>query len=328
MLSDVTKLVEGVARGICTFQELSGFIGKVERQGRYYRRAAEILGFITNEPMSNHSVLTPLGQEYISAIPSKKKEILAQAVLGSRMFQRVIPFLESRGAHGISRKEMEKFISEVTEDTGPSMIPRRVSSVMSWMLDLGMLKEINSNYVIGSLPQGVAIVDYEADDEPLFPKKYDLNEYRHLADNVRKNSKTISIFVDEAKRDRASQSHRLLTNLMADRIRDAGFIPKRNPFIDLSAKINDWVYIFEMKSTTESNVHDQVRRGISQLYEYRYIQQIERVKLVLVVENPFSPDSKWLVDYLIKDRGILVVWDGDRKNFNCPKNIRKDLSFI
>ena len=83
-----------------------------------------------------------------------------------------------------------------------------------------------------------------------------------------------------------------------------------------------------MKSTTETNVHDQVRRGVSQLYEYRYIQQIERAKLVLVVENPLSSDSKWLVDYLINDRGILIAWDGDGRNFDCPKDIRKDLDFI
>lgn len=53
-----------------------------------------------------------------------------------------------------------------------------------------------------------------------------------------------------------------------------------------------------------------------------------RAKLVLVIENPFSSDSKWLVDYLIKDRDILVAWDGDRKNFDCPKSIRKALDFI
>jgi hypothetical protein len=69
------------------------------------------------------------------------------------------------------------------------------------------------------------------------------------------------------------------TNLVASKIRDTGAIPKRNRYVDLSALVNDEFYLFEMKSSTDGNAHTQVRRAISQLYEYRYIQQV--------------PDKKW-----------------------------------
>jgi hypothetical protein len=78
----------------------------------------------------------------------------------------------------------------------------------------------------------------------------------------------------------------MLTDLVADKIRRAGSIPKNNRYVALSAAIREDLYLFEMKSTTDGNVHSQIRRGISQLYEYRYLQDVPDAKLVIVIENP------------------------------------------
>lgn len=325
-LEDVVKLVEGVAKGACTFQEQSKYIGKVDRQGRYYRRAAEILGFIQNQ--TNRAVITNSGKEYLSSSPAKKKEILVRSVLSSHMMQRIIPFLENKGIDGATREEIQKFIKTVTEDTGPSMIPRRVSSVIAWLSTIGLLRVCGTQLVLGALPEAVDLIDYIAGDEPLFPKKYDLNEYQHLSNEIRHNTKNISVLIDEAQKDRAFKSHRMLTNLMAKKIREKGAIPKRNPYIDLSALVGKEIYLFEMKSTTNRNVHDQIRRGISQLYEYRYIQQVHEAKLVLVIENPLPNNLSWLTKYLVEDRGIFFVWDGDGETFHCPKYSKDRLSFM
>ena len=326
VLTDVVKVVEGVSQGERTFQGLSRYINKVERQGRYYRRAAEILGFVENR--ANDSTLTTLGRQFISSRPDERRRILAQAVLTSRMMQRVIPLLESKGQAGVSRREIEQFIHTVTADTGPTMIPRRAWSVLSWLLEIGMVVERGSRYVLTGLPEGVEIVDYTDDDEPLFPRKYDLSEYKELSENIRARGKDIAMLVDEAKRDRATSSHRMLTNMMARKIREAGAVPKRNRMIDLSARVRDRVYLFEMKSTTEDNALEQIRRGVSQLYEYRYIHQIDDPALVLVLENPLPKDHTWLIDYLLADRHIFPVWDGDRKTFRCPDRVKADLRFI
>lgn len=242
--------------------------------------------------------------------------------------QRIIPFLESKGTNGATRKEIQEFIKTVTEDTGPSMIPRRVSSVIAWLSAIGILRELGTQFVLGPLPASVDLVDYTAGDEPLFPKKYDLNEYQNLSNAIRQNTKSISVLIDEAQKDRALKSHRMLTNLMARKIRETGAIPKRNPYVDLSALVGQEIYLFEMKSTKDSNVHDQIRRGVSQLYEYRYIQQVHNAKLVLVIENPLPNKLSWLVNYLVNDRDIFFVWDGDGKTFNCPKDLKDRLSFI
>ena len=46
LLQDVVRVVTAVHEGARTFQDIANYIGKVGRQGRYYRLAAEILGLI------------------------------------------------------------------------------------------------------------------------------------------------------------------------------------------------------------------------------------------------------------------------------------------
>ena len=61
LLKEVVRAVEAVAAGATTFQDIAAHFGKVERQGRYYRRAAEILGLLASAG-TNHSVLNPRGK--------------------------------------------------------------------------------------------------------------------------------------------------------------------------------------------------------------------------------------------------------------------------
>ncbi|MDP4199577.1 MAG: hypothetical protein Q8922_15560 [Bacteroidota bacterium] len=114
---------------------------------------------------------------------------------------------------------------------------------------------------------------------------------------------------------------------MAEKIRKHGAVPRMNRYVDLSAKIGDQNYLFEMKSTTETKVHHQARRGLSQLYEYRYIQNVPDAKLVLVLESPLPGKMAWMSDYLLKDRNVLLVWDGNNR-FYCPESISDQLTFI
>jgi hypothetical protein len=120
----------------------------------------------------------------------------------------------------------------------------------------------------------------------------------------------------------------MLTNLVASKIQKAGAIPKRNQFVDLSALMRDDFYLFEMKSTTDINVHSQIRRAVSQLYEYRYLQQVPTAKLVVIIENPPPAEKKWIVDYIVRDRKLLIAWDGDRKTLKFPSEIGADLRFL
>ncbi len=103
---------------------------------------------------------------------------------------------------------------------------------------------------------------------------------------------------------------------------------KNNRYVDLSAAIRDDLYLFEMKSTTAGNAHGQTRRAISQLYEYRYLQDVPAAKLVIVIENPPPQEKKRIVDYVVKDRKLLIAWDGDRKTLKFPPENAADLGFL
>ncbi|SDE13130.1 DUF7226 domain-containing protein [Sporomusa acidovorans] len=79
-LRDVITAVFAVANGAKTYQQIAQAIGKGERQGRYYRLAAEQIGLITPHN-TNHSMVTPLGQEFISLSPEQREVLLAELIL-------------------------------------------------------------------------------------------------------------------------------------------------------------------------------------------------------------------------------------------------------
>ncbi len=243
--------------------------------------------------------------------------------------QRVLPFFEARREQGVRRQDLSKFIKEVTEPVGSSMIPRRVSTIVSWLTEIGMVEEKSGRYFLRQqLPAGLKILEYEASDEPLFPTKYDLDEYEGIAGSVRGARGTLTVLIDDAAKERAEAVHQKLTALVAEKIRAAGAIPKSNRYVDLSAALRGDIFLFEMKSTTAGNLHGQVRKAISQLYEYRYLQQLSSAKLVVVIENKPPREKWWLVDYIVRDRQLLIAWDGDGDILHCPAGISAELNFL
>lgn len=70
-----------------------------------------------------------------------------------------------------------------------------------------------------------------------------------------------------------------------------------------------------MKSITDSNAKSQVRSGLSQLYEYRYLQNLPDAKLILVIEKPLPNKNSWMKEYLEKDRNVFLLWDGNNNLF-------------
>ena len=319
--------VDAVARGAHDDKAIATAIGGLDaRQGRYYRRAAEVLGFMVRDA-KHRSVVTHAGKEFANADQAMKRALFTQAVHSNPLFQRLLPFLEGKGAAGVTRDEMETFLSAVADLGADSMVERRVSSYLGWLVKLGLAKIAGKRWVLDRLPAAVPLVRYESDEEPIFPNRYDLKEYQEQAQRVASKQEAIAYYVDRAKRERATTSHETLVNLMAERLRQQGAVPKANRYVDLSARWAGDDILFEMKSTTEDNPHSQIRRGLSQLYEYRYIQNVKAAKLVLVIENPLPKQNQWMEDYLVNDRGVLLVWDGNGR-FNCSPTTRQQLGFL
>jgi len=254
ILSDVLKTVVGVSSGISSYQEIARYIEKVGRQGRYYRKAAEIIGLIET-PTSNSSVLTPLGVELLDTGVSITNPIFINAILNIRLFQRLIPFLELNNLHGLTRNEIIDFIILVS-DLANTMAIRRVSSVVSWLEEINIVEKRDDRYFIvnSTINDNVEILHFTNIDEPLLPRNNELLEYQTVTQRAERAQESILIYRDMATTDRADNAHRNLVNIISERIKLAGQIPRYNQLIDLATKYNGENYIFEMKSITEDNV--------------------------------------------------------------------------
>lgn len=57
------------------------------------------------------------------------------------------------------------------------------------------------------------------------------------------------------------------------------------------------------------------------------VQQIDRAKLVLVIENLFPRSLSRIETYLRTDRNVLLVWDGNDRLY-CSDEVRHELSFL
>ncbi|GAB3939287.1 DUF7226 domain-containing protein [Larkinella terrae] len=277
------------------------------RQGRYYRHAAELLGLIYNH--RNQATLTALGEEFLQN-SSIKNPVFIKAVLEIEAVQRLLPFLEK--SDSVTKEQIADFFYEIgPQDTDVTTVPRRVSTLLSWLETLNIIRKENGYFHFQSfiIPE-VPILNFIDDHQPLLPTPAELTDFQTISERVARAEEAILVYKDLARLDRAIGAHNRLVNLVANRISVAGGIPKSNQLIDLATSIGE-DFLFEMKSTNNGNTRSQVRRGISQLNEYRYLQNKKEANLVLVIENELDTSNKWMLDYLESDQGIALIWDGD-----------------
>lgn len=123
----------------------------------------------------------------------------------------------------------------------------------------------------------------------------------------------------EVLRERANLAHRTLLGLIKDRMLALpGYEPQFNKWIDLCS-LGPTKLLIEVKSCHPSNLLQQVRKGISQLYEYRFRhEELRDSRLVLALETEPGDRLGWLVDYLVRDREICVCWLEGENNLACP----------
>jgi hypothetical protein len=144
-LKDVIRLVDAVGRGATTYQDMAAAIQKVGRQGRYYRRAAEILGFV-HRVDKNHAMLTTTGWAVVNSAGDDRRRLVKNAVLKSDVFRQVVSYLSDQ-PRGVSRADLRRFLEGIITPVGPSMMPRRVSTILDWLAEIGMLTEQNGLYL-------------------------------------------------------------------------------------------------------------------------------------------------------------------------------------
>jgi hypothetical protein len=324
-LKDVIGTLSAVNSGATSYQEIAESIGKVERQGRYYRLAAQLLGFIKPSG-TNNSEVTELGLKYINANSGLKKDILLNSVLNTPIIQTLIPYFESHPL-GVTRAQVIKFIESVSEITGDSMIPRRISTIISWLKYLDVVLEEGLSYKLNVGNIKFPSLNFNNVSEPIVPSGGKLKEYIVVAERTERAKEMIVTMRDQVSMERANKIHTRLVNRASEKIRNVGSIPRMNSIIDLATKFQNQSFIFEIKSLTTQNERSQIRKGLSQLYEYQYLQNLSGSNLVLIIERQLSDKTKWMEDYLQLDRNILLIWDGDNK-FYADDQIKEKVPFL
>jgi len=181
VLVDVIKTIIAVSQGARSYQDIAKAINKVNRQGRYYRKAAEVIGLIESTGR-NKSELTDLGKKFVQSNPTLSNPYLIQGVLNSRIFQRIIPFLENNSDGGVERNDIEQFLDNTADLGGSSMAPRRKSTVISWLVELSIVNEVNGKYYLSAstINERLENVKFDNTDEPLIPSATDLSEYEKV----------------------------------------------------------------------------------------------------------------------------------------------------
>lgn len=327
-LESVLLTVVAVGSGARTDMEIANRIPGIEgddRQGRYYRNAAEMLGFISNQ--RNNATLTQKGTLLLDN-PTLTNPLFIASVLNLEIYQKLLPFMELHPG-GLTRQEILDYLQSIADQgIGPTMIPRRISTIIAWPRALGFLRQTDNGrlQIQNNLSGDIPVFEIQDDDQPLLPVTGGLSEYHEIEQRTSRAQQEITYFKDQAKLERATNAHIALVNLVSQRIRLNGGIPKSNQLIDLAVRL-DQDYIFEMKSTTDDNVRSQVRKGMSQLYEYRYLQNRPDAKLILVVEKPLGASQSWMLDYMETDRAINLVWDGNDELYGSDKT-RNELGFL
>ncbi|MGY3113649.1 hypothetical protein ACVWYV_001880 [Pantoea eucalypti] len=138
-----------------------------------------------------------------------------------------------------------------------------------------------------------------------------------------KNRMYIDPELTKIKRQRANLTHKLLLERLNEYLISKGALSLENEHIDLYAKLaNDNKFIFEIKSIDDENLLSQSRKGISQLYEYRYrYQEIIGYDVNLCLVYPHEPKIiPWLQEYLCKDRLVGIMWFEEDKNPKFSKH--------
>lgn len=139
LLQDVLACARMVSKGATSYQEMAGLLRKTDRQGRYYRRAGEILGLIETVG-KNRSHITPFGSKVLALDPEARKVILAKRVSELAIFRMVLKALDNSGG-SMDRHDIEELLQFKTRLATREMRQRRLKTIVSWLVYVRLVKE-------------------------------------------------------------------------------------------------------------------------------------------------------------------------------------------
>lgn len=151
-LTKVGMVAIAVSKNKKTFQEISKFIGFTDRQGRYYRKAAEILGLI-EQTNRNHSELTSAGSSFVKECKSENDVINAikPYLLSIPLLREVYEKVSSKS--NVDEEDILEILIELAGvKRSNTTIVRRLSTFVSWLKQAKMLQETEEGKRFKLLP--------------------------------------------------------------------------------------------------------------------------------------------------------------------------------
>ncbi len=286
-LEKIEKLVDFASKNIWRYYLIEEELGVVHRQVKYYVSAASLLGLV--EGYKPHKI-TDIGTKFLSLNKTDKNLLLRELILNTKAMKIYLSLMDKDP--NVIFENYKKFAVNINDNT----LKRRLSNLRNW-------------------------ADFCNEVEPL-PIKSD-NPFDNIDDNESKTlSEIITIEKDEGKSSDARLRHNMLVDLMEEVLskHDNAKVEKEWNNIDLVFENNDNLIFFEMKSITDENKGDQLKKALGQLIFYKNVVKKD-AELVVVLESYFSD-----VDILDNDP-INVVWkEGD--SFNANEKTKEKLKVI
>ena len=251
-----------------------------KRDVAYYKDAADILG------LSNRTG-SPLAQKFLTASDHQKRLILKDLILSSDV---VKAYLNNRTFEKFRRlvytpeESYRKYDSRKWGISDETLL-RRISSLEAWLEYCDFYNEEKSN----------------------------LNEIGVNEPQI------ILIEKDNQKLERAVKAHKDLVDMMKAHLSSKNALVYEDNLVDLVFIGKEKIF-FEMKSITDENKGNQLKKALGQLIYYQNYYK-SNARLVVVLEKYFED-----VDILINDN-IDVIWKDDYF-FNTDKKTKKKLNTI
>lgn len=328
VFADVVATVVAVANGATTFQQMAEAIGKVERQGRYYRLAARQIGMIEYQG-PNTAVLSERGRCFLQLEPQAQRVFLAEAVLSNPACSSVFTYIVQRP--NCIRQDIVRYL--IDAGIGDSVADRRCSTILNWLGYLGLIARQGAGFFAIWRPafNGQVFEHVNSEIDGTIIPNTGFQDMDNIWDGTftQNPSGTITYQINVADRERATINHQRLVSGMAGVIRARGVVPSCTRHIDLVATLPESGYIFEMKSCTEENLLHQIRAGVSQLFEYRYRYNgiLNNPQLWLVLGIELRENNEWYIGYL-NSIGINVCWLGVNERFVAPQYCQSLLNVL
>lgn len=137
VLYDVIRTVSFVEKHKgSTYKMIARHIEKGERQGRYYRHSAQLLGFIDNH--RNSAWILPDGEHFLSLSGDDQIAYLTRRVSSLSVFQMAKKLIVSNP--GCTEADVYQLLNAngITDNTAL----RRASSVVNWLVELKIAKQV------------------------------------------------------------------------------------------------------------------------------------------------------------------------------------------